>query len=87
MAKNSKKTIIKNFLNTNNGIIKNFFKPKDIIYGNCIKCNAEIALCVLKETNMICHKCLNREYPKNCFNPRKDIYKWYGKFNNLNKNY
>ncbi|HPN38279.1 MAG TPA: hypothetical protein PL041_07735 [Melioribacteraceae bacterium] len=45
--------------------------------ARCENCDSCISLKVYEENDGICNKCQSRQYPPNCFDPRKDMQAWW----------
>jgi hypothetical protein len=46
-------------------------------YMRCENCDSTIKPEVYEANEGLCKKCLSRQYPANCFDPRKDMKSWW----------
>jgi len=47
------------------------------IYLSCENCNSSIKSEVYEKYEGLCTKCAKRQYPADCFDPRKDLKSWW----------
>ncbi len=47
------------------------------VYLQCENCDSRIKPEVYEENGGLCTKCIKRQYPADCFNPRKDMKIWW----------
>lgn len=50
---------------------------KENKYIKCEKCDSYMSLEQYEENEGVCKKCAKRQYPENCFDPRKDNRSWW----------
>ena len=47
------------------------------IYLRCEQCDSRIKPEVYDKNDGLCSKCVEHQYPPNCFDPRKDMQAWW----------